>query len=1005
VKKKQSSSESKQQPQIKTKTYDLDFPLPKHLLPLKLKPFDPGLPYEVNKDADQRVLFILDNISDEEMKSGTVMTGVHGDLLHNLVSKARSSFLHPKYNRKFSWSVINFTNSKIPSKESRKELYDYFFKRVERYIEKFKPTAIVCFGHRFLRQADPEGFANLQAYSKSLGACVQLKLAGKKYPVFPSIDLLDILEDEGEEGLANVLGLISRHIANGLAGELQFKVDAKAIKNAQIRFVDSIKKFDRMMEELEQAKFFSCDTETLNLNKVKNKMLTIQFCTCLDHAYILPFLHKDTPFSGKDLKYISKRLKRFFEGRNKASYMIFHNGNFDLNVIRTAVDIGFFPTKLWDTIAGEFAIDENMKFITNAPMVNYKPYSLESVALRYGFDGYGNDTILKSESKSISNKSLSEEKLRKYMVYDVLVPIAIHQQQQRIANELLKYKKYRSVVTEQIGDMIHCFSDMNFNGNPIDIDFLMFLNSPESPIVKELKAMAQKLYDTKQARKLNDLLVQEANIPAQGLFGKTTTWLFDLHKPVHKARFFFEALKLKPLKIGASGLGKVDKRFQATYAEVPEVKSFTALSKAEKLKSSYVNSLINMLKSVDDFKSDHSVRPHLGFQGVVTGRISEKDPNCQQIPSRGELGKNIKRLFIAPLGWLYIKVDYSAHEVRGLSLISGDEKLAGVFQVGLDLRKKYRRRPSKELAEDIELRGDVHKLNVEFFFGQNLRKIAKDLLKQLRDQIKGVVFGLIYGKGNRTLARDLDKPEEFVKDLVKQFFKRFAKGGKWLNDIEKFAQENHFVESPLGRRRNLFAYLLPKAHDTADYLWGAMNRRARNSPIQGMGSDFGFIGARLIIKKAWERARDLGERVLKLNNMVHDSLENLCRTDNFMFGLNTIQWALTDGVKEEVKKRHNFNFVINLEIDMEIGPNLRDCQKWDGQLVELVRIVAESLAFQKYKMKYEVPNIKKTITHMLTKQMKDAPDFLKYQMKEQGMPNVEEIVKKACEKVKASTSL
>jgi DNA polymerase I-like protein with 3'-5' exonuclease and polymerase domains/uracil-DNA glycosylase len=980
-----------------------EIPIPKHLEGIRV--YNLGIPV-VETRSQNRVLFVFDEPHKDEMQRKSLVSGCHGDLFINLVRKAKSTFLKPELRKDFTWSAINFVNGPIPNPEVKRDCYAFYQQRLESYIKKFKPTSIVFFGNKALRSIGASELPNLEAYSKHLGGMVSLTTKGVTYKAFPTINLLDILRDTGEDGLANILGIICTHIANGIAGDIQFKINAKRISNAEIILIDTIKRFDKMMGILEAAPCYACDTETDSLNKVRVKMLTMQFAVSEDRAFILPFYHKDTPFSGKELTYIKTRLQAFFEKKGNAKYAIYHNGTFDLNVIRNNCEVRYFPTNIWDTIAGEFALDENWKYITGAPMVNYKPYKLDNVAIRYHFHEYGKSTITKGDSKNIANMSLSDPNVQRYMAFDVTTIFAIHRKQLERAT-MLGYNKFKSVVTEQISDLIHCFSTMNQNGNLIDVDYLLYLNSPESPVLTELKIMEDRINHSDAAKKVNAVLCKDANIPTRGLFGKVNLWLFDIHKPQHKGMFFFDALGLKPLAFGKSKnkagkpMGKVNKAFQSKYKEHPGVKVFTALSKAEKLRNSFIRSFLKLLKLDPDFKSDQCIRPSIDFKGVVTGRVAERDPNCQQIPQRTELGKHIKRLFIAELGWLYIKVDYSAHEVRGLSLISRDTVLAEVFMTGARLRKRYKNKPSEELAREIELKGDVHKLNVAFFFSKNLETIAKDLLKLLRDQIKGVVFGLIYGKGNKTLARDLDKEESFVKDLVDRFFARFIKSGKWLINVEEFAKKNHYSESPLGRRRNLFAYLLPSSFEHARALWGAMNRRARNAPIQGMGSDFGFMGARIMIRRAFERAKEIGEIIFKLQNMVHDSSETVCRLDNFMFGIRMVEEALTQGVKEETKRRHNFDFVVDLEIDMEIGPNLRDLKKWDGRLTELIRIIAWSLEFQRQKMGYAIQPIEKTLKHLLTKQVVDMPEYLQRQLKDQGIPDLPAIIKEARKQVKA----
>jgi DNA polymerase-1 len=113
----------------------------------------------------------------------------------------------------------------------------------------------------------------------------------------------------------------------------------------------------------------------------------------------------------------------------------------------------------------------------------------------------------------------------------------------------------------------------------------------------------------------------------------------------------------------------------------------------------------------------------------------------QQVPSRGKLSKYIKRVFIARQGTIFIKVDYSAHEVRGWSLISGDKNVAGAFQKGIDLYNEYIWNPTKENWAKFKAEGDIHIINSAYFFGLKVSEVTDDI----RQGVKGVTFGLIYG--------------------------------------------------------------------------------------------------------------------------------------------------------------------------------------------------------------------------------------------------------------------
>jgi DNA polymerase-1 len=278
----------------------------------------------------------------------------------------------------------------------------------------------------------------------------------------------------------------------------------------------------------------------------------------------------------------------------------------------------------------------------------------------------------------------------------------------------------------------------------------------------------------------------------------------------------------------------------------------------------------------EDAKKDSRIRPSFNYLRVVTGRTSANNPNLQQVPSRGKLSKYIKRVFIARPNTIFIKVDYSAHEVRGWSLISGDKNVAGAFQKGIDLYANYVKQPTPENLKKFEDEGDIHIINSSYFFGLKVSEVTKDI----RQSVKGVTFGLIYGRSAKSLSVQLNKPIDEVNSIIDKFFTRFKVASNWLLEIEKFARKNYYVEAPTGLRRHLWPYLLPKTKDK-EKAWNsiaaACDRRARNSPIQGMGSGIGYSAARYLETWTFERfkeeALESGELPIRNQNMVHDSIE------------------------------------------------------------------------------------------------------------------------------------
>ena len=346
----------------------------------------------------------------------------------------------------------------------------------------------------------------------------------------------------------------------------------------------------------------------------------------------------------------------------------------------------------------------------------------------------------------------------------------------------------------------------------------------------------------------------------------------------------------------------------------------------------------------EDFKHDRRVRCSFEHLPIVTGRVAAKRPGLQQIPSRSELGKHIKRLFCAPRGTMFVKVDYKVHEIRGWGIISKDDAVARAFRIGHDLLEKYRRSPSRDIEERIELEGDVHKVNSSFFFNKKI----EDITPEDRNGIKGVIFGLIYGMSMSTLAKTLNMSQEATDKLVAKFMKQFVNGGKWFDIIHSFAQKNLYVESPVGRRRNLYGYLFGQSDKKlSSRVISRYERQATNSCVQGFGSDCMMIGIRKFCTNVWEFGlKHKYEPHILPCVSVHDSLEVETDFKHLLLTISLIEKSLTHDVKAIIKQRHGFELNSDLEIDYDLGVTTDKLDKWFGDLEELECIAYKSMIQQ-----------------------------------------------------------
>jgi len=948
---------------------------------LKLPTYNAG-------DGHKKVLFVLDYVPTEDLRNGKLLSGAQGRLLSNVIHHvSEKTFL--KKSHRFSWMAVSYNAFRTAGKPKtfQQNAQLAFGKRVEFIIGRYKPDVVVVLGSR-----PTEYFYNEELdltdgkQGPWYGVPRRKTIKGHECTFFSTLSL-NTLATGQSSGENAMIGYFGRNLANAITNKHQYAVDADRISNHKTVMIDTVKKFDKLMDKLESHDGpVALDSETANLNRIANKLLTIQFAKCQDIGYLLPIHHKDTPFLSDELKYIKKRVRKFLEGNNRNTYHIYTNAGFDLNVFRAQLKVRFFANKLYDILAGEYALDENLKFMSTVTGEYF--YSLGNLSVQYGYTGYLTAEFGKKNRATIESHDL-DEKLQRYCTLDVVTPFAIAEQQVARA-EHMGHKKFLSVVTEQVSDMLHTFSRMEINGNMIDVNYLFYLKTPNSPIEAELNKLQDKLLKAPAVVKANKRLMKAKGVSSQGWMGEVTVDMFSFNKPEHKQLLFFDILKLEPLTQGKSGKGKIDKAFQEHYKDVPEVAMFQNLGKAKKLRDSYVNSFIKLLGSSDDFKGDHRIRPQYQYLVVLTGRTSAKDPNLQQIPARSALGKQIKRLFIAEPGHLYIKVDYRVHEVRCWGLIAFDKNLAKVFQEAKDMRDEYRRNPNPALAKRLKLEADVHVINAAYFFSVAVDKVDKEL----RNAVKAVVFGLIYQMAVKTLSNNLGKTLDFTKNLVKNFQKRFPKAMKWNEDVKASARSQFFVESPLGLRRHLWGYLLPEEIQHAEKIHGDMDRRAVNSPVQGMGAQFMAIGARALDKLWWKTLKkEKHDTGIKISNSVHDSLENKSPYVTFLENLGMVEQALTTEVRKTVRDRHGYDFDVDLEIDFEIGSTLANCDGWDFSLLQLEELAYTSILFQKEELKYDV-SVKRAMKEVFVEGWERAPEWLKLQAKNIGWKYDYDVIRK-----------
>ncbi|MBR6776289.1 MAG: DNA polymerase I [Clostridia bacterium] len=308
---------------------------------------------------------------------------------------------------------------------------------------------------------------------------------------------------------------------------------------------------------------------------------------------------------------------------------------------------------------------------------------------------------------------------------------------------------------------------------------------------------------------------------------------FNINSPKQLGHILFEVLGLpapknKKNKNGYSTDAEVLEKLRDRHEIVDYILHYRTLAK---LKGTYTDGMLAVIDPSDG-------RIHTTFRQTLTqtGRLSSVEPNLQNIPVRTELGREMRRFFIAPEGMTLIDADYSQIELRVLAAVSGDEKLIQAFISG----------------------EDIHTLTASEVFGIPVNMVTP----AMRKHAKAVNFGIVYGISAFSLADDIGVTRKEASEYINTYFARYPKIKEYLDSCKENAKEAGYVTTLFGRRRNIPELRSPKAN-----LRAFGERVAMNTPIQGTAAD--------IIKIAMvktEKALSQSGLDARLILQVHDEL-------------------------------------------------------------------------------------------------------------------------------------
>lgn len=348
----------------------------------------------------------------------------------------------------------------------------------------------------------------------------------------------------------------------------------------------------------------------------------------------------------------------------------------------------------------------------------------------------------------------------------------------------------------------------------------------------------------------------------------------NLNSPKQLAKLLFEDLKI-PAPGGKKGNpGTGAEILEELAEEYPVCAKILEYRKYQKLNSTYVQGLTRQ-QSADG-------RIHTSFEQAVTGtgRISSREPNLQNIPVRTDLGREIRRAFVAEDGWVLVDADYSQIELRVLAHMSGDRSMRDAF-----IREQ-----------------DIHARTASEVFGVPLESVTREM----RSAAKAVNFGIVYGISDFGLAKNIGVSRREAQDFIDRYFARYPDVKRYMDGQVALGKAQGYVETMLGRRR-----YLPELTSASYNMRSFGERAAMNSPIQGTAAD--IIKLAMVRVDAELKSRGLRARLIM---QVHDEL--------------IVEAPLSEQAEVEALLKSGMESVVNLTVpimaEVSTGGNWNECK-------------------------------------------------------------------------------
>lgn len=343
---------------------------------------------------------------------------------------------------------------------------------------------------------------------------------------------------------------------------------------------------------------------------------------------------------------------------------------------------------------------------------------------------------------------------------------------------------------------------------------------------------------------------------------------FNINSPKQLGVILFEKLELPVIKKTKTGYSTNAEVLDKLRDKQEIINKITEYRQIVKLNSTYVEGLLGIINPISN-------RIHSSFNQTITttGRISSTEPNLQNIPVKMEMGRNIRKVFIAGENHELVDADYSQVELRVLANMSGDENMIDAFKHG----------------------EDIHSKTASQIFDVDINEVTS----RQRSEAKAINFGIVYGKSDFGLSEDLNIPVKQAKEYINSYFEKYNKIKEFMDKTIEDATRDGYITTLLNRRR-----YIPELKSSNFMLRNAGKRAAMNAPIQGSAADIIKIAMVNVYKKL--EAKNLKSKLIL---QVHDELIVEAANDELEI------------VKQIVKNEmeNAFSMDVHLDVDLNVG--------------------------------------------------------------------------------------